>query len=275
MRPPRTHVRRPKPSRAGRGIHVRPCDSTPNSNPSPPQDAHSPSTFYMPDASAPDDPRQTHDAGPRRTTETHDTPLSSAAQLRAPPRLPHLTFSSPDEKWRKPPARTASRSTEDRVSISAPPLPAVNLKGHPTPQSRLGKPRSREQEPRWLVCKNSLMWYNVACAEEIRNKSMPLKLEAPRGPVCGFSLGPVVFFVESPHRALSGTPDAGVPHYDLRCAHNLRMHLARRAVGAPWSLTPGTRAGGPGRCPPVSGSSGACSGCVRTAAEAPPYRGAV
>ena len=36
---------------------------------------------------------------------------------------------------------------------------------------------------------------------------------------------------------------------------------------------PGARPGGPGRWPPVSGPSGACSGCVRTAAGAPPHRG--
>ena len=41
----------------------------------------------------------------------------------------------------------------------------------------------------------------------------------------------------------------------------------------PWPLTPGTRPGGPGRCPSVSGPSGACSGCVQTAAGAPPHRG--
>ena len=182
MRPPRTHARRPKPSGAWRGIHVWPCDSTPNSNPSPPLDAHSPSTFYMPDTSAPDDPQQTRDAGPRRTTETRDIPLSSAAQLRAPPRLPHLTFSSSDEKWRKPPARAASRSTEDRVPISAPLAPAIASEVQPPPRSSSEKPRTREQEPRahlqratvhWLVCKNSLIWHGVACVEEIRNQSTP------------------------------------------------------------------------------------------------------
>ena len=49
--------------------------------------------------------------------------------------------------------------------------------------------------------------------------------------------------------------------------------MAEVAVDAPWPLTPGARPGGPGRCPPVSGPSGACSGCVRTAAGAPPHRG--
>ena len=49
--------------------------------------------------------------------------------------------------------------------------------------------------------------------------------------------------------------------------------MAVVAVGAPWPLTPGARPGGPGRWPPVSGPSGACSGCVRTAAGAPPHRG--
>ena len=107
--------------------------------------------FYMPATSAPDDPQRTRDAGPRRTTETHDIPLSSAAQLRAPPRLPHLTFSSSDEKRRKPPARAASRSTEDRESRSARLAPAVDREGHPAPQSRPERPRSREQEPR-LTC---------------------------------------------------------------------------------------------------------------------------
>ena len=143
-----THARRPKPSGTGRGIHVRPCDSTPNSNPSPPLDALSPSTFYMPDTSAPDDPQQTRDARPRRTTETRDIPLSSAAQLRAPLRLPHLTFSSSDEKLRKPPARAASRSAEDRVPISAPLAPTIASEVQPPPRSSLERPRTREREPR-------------------------------------------------------------------------------------------------------------------------------
>ena len=36
---------------------------------------------------------------------------------------------------------------------------------------------------------------------------------------------------------------------------------------------PSARPGGPGRWAPVSGPSGACSGCVRTATGAPPHRG--
>ena len=106
--------------------------------------AHVPSTFYMPATSAPDDPQQTRDAGPRRTTETRDIPLSSAAQLRAPPRLPHLTFSSSDEKWRKPPARAASRSTEDRESRSAL-LVSPPSTGRATRRLNRGR-RGREQE---------------------------------------------------------------------------------------------------------------------------------
>ena len=134
------------PNRAAqRGEFARLCDSTRISSTSPPFHAQVPSTFYMPATSAPDDPQQTRDAGPRRTTETRGIPLSSAAQLRAPPRLPHLTFSSSDEKWRKPPARAASRSTEDRESRSALLVPAVDWEGHPAPQSRPERPRAREQ----------------------------------------------------------------------------------------------------------------------------------
>ena len=150
------------PNRAAqRREFARLCDSTRISSTSPPFHAHAPSTFYMPATSAPDDPQQTRDAGPRRTTETRDIPLSSATHLRAPPRLPHLTFSSSDEKWRKPPARAASRSrsTKDRESRSALFAPAVDWEGHPAPQSRPERPRSREQEPRltcnvrrWTVC---------------------------------------------------------------------------------------------------------------------------
>ena len=44
-------------------------------------------------------------------------------------------------------------------------------------------------------------------------------------------------------------------------------------LGLPMAPAPGARPGGPGRCPPVSGPSGACSGCVRAAAGAPPHRG--
>ena len=182
LRPPRTHARRPKPSGAGRGIHsglaTRPTSSraqAPHSTPTFRQ------RFYMPAISAFGDPQQTRDAGgARRTTETRDIPLSSAAQLRALPglprdqfsgpwlfstaeartinssssqlralpRLPHLAFSSSDEKRRKPPARAASRSTKDRESRSALLAPAVDWEGHPAPRSRPERPRSREQEPR-------------------------------------------------------------------------------------------------------------------------------
>ena len=86
-----------------------------------------------------------------RTTMPREIPLSSAAKLRAPPRLPHSTFSSSDVTRRKPPARAASRSTEDRESRSALLAPAIDWKGHPAPQSRPERPRSREQEPR-LTC---------------------------------------------------------------------------------------------------------------------------
>ena len=107
--------------------------------------------FYMPATSAPDDPQRTRDAGPRRTTETHDIPLSSAAQLRAPPRLPHFTFASSDVKRREPPGKTARSSAEDRGSISARLAPAVDRDAQPAPRSRPERPRSREHEPR-LTC---------------------------------------------------------------------------------------------------------------------------
>lgn len=41
----------------------------------------------------------------------------------------------------------------------------------------------------------------------------------------------------------------------------------------PMAPAPGTQPGAPGRCAPVSSPTGACSGCVQTAAEAPPRRG--
>ena len=86
-----------------------------------------------------------------RTTVPRKIPLSSAAKLRAPPRLPHCTLFSSDVTRRKPPERAASRSTEDRESRSARLAPAVDREGHPAPQSRPERPRSREQEPR-LTC---------------------------------------------------------------------------------------------------------------------------
>ena len=114
--------------------------------------AHVPSTFlYASYTSAPDDPQRTRDAGPRRTTETHDTPLRSAAQVRAPPRLPHFTFASSDLKRREPPGKTARSSAEDRGSISARLAPAVDRDAQPAPRSRPERPRSREHEPR-LTC---------------------------------------------------------------------------------------------------------------------------
>ena len=146
------HARYPKPSGAARGIHIRPCDSTRISSTSPPIPRPRPvNFFYMPAISAPDDPQRTRDAGPRRTTETHDIPLSSAAQLRAPPRLPHFTFASSDLKRREPPGKTARSSAEDRGSISARLAPAVDRDAQPAPRSRPERPRSREHEPR-LTC---------------------------------------------------------------------------------------------------------------------------
>ena len=142
------HARYPKPSGAARGIrpalrldpHLehKPTHSTPTSR----------QLFYMPATSAPDDPQRTRDAGPRRTTETRDIPLSSAAQLRAPPRLPHFTFASSDVKRREPPGKTARSSAEDRGSISARLAPAVDRDAQPAPRSRPERPRSREHEPR-------------------------------------------------------------------------------------------------------------------------------
>ena len=148
MRPPRTHARRPKPSGAGRGIHVRPCDSTRISSTSPPFHAHVPSIFLYASYKLQAHPQQTRDAGPRRTTEPRDISLSSAAQLRAPPRLPHLTFSSSDEKWRTPPARAASRSTKDRESRSA--LLAPPSTGRATWRLNRGR-RGRDLESKSLT----------------------------------------------------------------------------------------------------------------------------
>ena len=71
-----------------------------------------------------------------RTTKTRDTWLSSAAQLRAPPRLPHFTFASSDLKRREPPGKTARSSAEDRGSIFARLAPAVDRDAQPAPRSR-------------------------------------------------------------------------------------------------------------------------------------------
>ena len=98
-----------------------------------------------------------------RTTVPRKIPLSSAAQLRAPPCLPHSTLSSSDVTRRKPPERAASRSTEDRESRSARLTPAVDREGHPAPQSRPERPRSREQEPRLTSNVRPLHWFGVAC----------------------------------------------------------------------------------------------------------------
>ena len=87
-------------------------------------------------------------ARPERTTNTRDTWPSSAAQLRAPPRLPHFNFLLSVVRRREPPARAASRSTEDRESRSALLAPADDRDAQPAPRSRPVKPRTREQEPR-------------------------------------------------------------------------------------------------------------------------------
>ena len=84
-----------------------------------------------------------------RTTVPREIPLSSAAQLRAPPRLSHFTFASSDvERREPPPGKTARSSAEDRGSISARLAPAVDRDAQPAPRSRPERPRSREQEPR-------------------------------------------------------------------------------------------------------------------------------
>ena len=99
---------------------------------------------YVPATSAPDDPQQTHDGGPRQSATSRC--FSHAAALTA--RLPHFTFSSSDEKWRKPQARAAFRSTEDRGSISAHLAPAIDSEVQPRPRSSPERPGTREQEPR-------------------------------------------------------------------------------------------------------------------------------
>ena len=93
-------------------------------------------------------PDETRDCVPPTDDMPRQIPLSSATKLRAPLRLPHSTFSSSDVTRRKPPARAASRSADDRESRSALLAPAVDREGHPAPQSRPERPRSREQEPR-------------------------------------------------------------------------------------------------------------------------------
>ena len=140
------------------GLATRPASraQAPHSTPTPRQ------LFYMPATSAPDDPPQTRDAGPRRTTQTRDISLSSAAQLRAPPRLPHLTFSSSDEKWRTPPARAASRSTKDRESRSA--LLAPPSTGRATWRLNRGR-RGRDLESKSLTC--NVRRCTVAFAESV------------------------------------------------------------------------------------------------------------
>ena len=97
MRPPRTHARRPKPSGAGRGIHFRPCDSTPNSNPSPPPlDAHSPSLLLHANQGATDNPDETSDCAPPPPTDVratrHPAELSREAARTTPPPSFHFLF---------------------------------------------------------------------------------------------------------------------------------------------------------------------------------------
>ena len=114
--------------------------------------AHVPSTFFICQLQAhPTTRSKPAMADLDRTTKTRDTWLSSAAQLRAPPRLPHLTFASSDLKRREPPGKTARSSAEDRGSISARLAPAVDRDAQPAPRSRPERPRSREHEPR-LTC---------------------------------------------------------------------------------------------------------------------------
>ena len=119
------------------------CHSSPSRTQAPHSTCTCRKPFYMPTSDLTNEYDETRDAGPRRTTETEtcDIPLSSDAQLRVPPRLPRLfgfllVASSSDEKWRKPPERlrrraAASRSTEDRGSISAPLAPAIDSEVQP------------------------------------------------------------------------------------------------------------------------------------------------
>jgi hypothetical protein len=146
------HARYPKPSGAARGIHIRPCDSTRISSTSPPIPRPRPVNFFICQIQAhPMTRSKPAMADLDRTTKTRDTWLSSAAQLRAPPRLPRFTFASSDVKRREPPGKTARSSAEDRGSIFARLAPAVDRDAQPAPRSRPERPRSREHEPR-LTC---------------------------------------------------------------------------------------------------------------------------
>ena len=86
-------------------------------------------------------------ARPARTTRTRDTPPAVSPVASAHRPVPLSSF-SPDlrGKRREPPGRAASRSTEDRGSISALLAPAVGREAQAPPQSRPENPSTREHE---------------------------------------------------------------------------------------------------------------------------------
>ena len=130
MRPRRTHARQPKPSGAGRGIHVRPCDSTRISNPSPPLDAHSPSLLLHANQGATDNPDETRDCAPPTDDRTTRDPaeLSRAAARTAPSPSFHFILVG----------RNAAKATRKS---------GVEVDGGPRVQIRAPRPRCRPRGP--------------------------------------------------------------------------------------------------------------------------------
>ena len=150
IRPRPMHAKRPHPSGVGHGIDVRPCDSTRiSSTQAPHSTSTSPQLFNMPATSAPDDPQQTHDGGPRRTTETRDIPLSSATQLRAPP--VSLILLSPRRTKRDESHQQGRRRGRQRTASPDPRSSPPPSTGRATRRLNRGR-RGRDLESKSTVC---------------------------------------------------------------------------------------------------------------------------
>jgi hypothetical protein len=137
MRPPRTHARRPKPSGAGRGIHVRPCDSTRISSTSPPFHAHVPSTFLYASYKRTRRPA----ANPRCRASTDDRNARHPAEFS---RAAARTAPSPSFDFLLVGRKVAKATSKGGVAVDRGPRPDIRA---PRPRHRQRGPTAASIEP--------------------------------------------------------------------------------------------------------------------------------
>ena len=120
----------PQTERHRAGNYVRPCDSAPNSNPSPPLDVHAPLLLLHANQGATDNPDETRDCAPPTDDRhmRHPAEFRRAAARTAPPPSFHFLLTG------RKAARAISKS-----GVEVDGGPRVQIRA-PRPRRRLGGP---------------------------------------------------------------------------------------------------------------------------------------